>query len=221
MAFGSTPTDSNNIPIGCVYTPGVGFNALRGSLKNYTDASSNISNAVMAEAAGGTKPTYTYSISATAPYAAPTDWVVIRGSATKLVKIVRIEHIVNATAATAGFTYTIKYHTIANTSGTSTSPTPQQHDSSDAAATALVLLYSAAPTINAAAQIWKTVVQTAGLVTAAAGTWAQDRYVYQYDDEPYEPLTLRGVAQECAINFGGTALLTGQTNSYMITWTEE
>jgi len=221
VAFGSTPVDSNNIPIGCVYTPGVGFNALRGAMKNYTDASSNISNAVMAEAAGGTKATYTYSISATAPYATPTDWVVIRGSATKLVKIVRIEHTVVATAATAGFTFTIKYHTVANTAGTSTNPTPQQHDSSDGAATALVLLYSAAPTINASAQIWKTVRQTAGLVAAAAGTWSQDRYYYSYDDEPYEPLTLRGVAQECAINFGGVALLSGQVNDLAITFTEE
>ena len=133
----------------------------------------------------------------------------------------RIEHIVNATAATAGFKFTINYHTVANTGGTSTNPTPQQHDSTDGAATALVLLYTAAPTISGTASIWKTVYQTAGLVAQAAGTWAQDRYIYQYDDEPYEPLTLRGVAQECAINFNSVALAAGQTNSYMITWTEE
>src|SRR6266568_4113674 len=30
MAFGSTPTDSSTIPIGCVYVPGVGFKAIQG-----------------------------------------------------------------------------------------------------------------------------------------------------------------------------------------------
>lgn len=169
----------------------------------------------------GLKPTYTYSISATAPYATPTDWVVIRGSATKTIKITRIEFSGAATAATSGFTLTINKHTVANTGGTSTTPTPIQHDSSDPAAAATVLLYSVAPTISGTAAIWKTIRATLTVVTAAAGTAAIDRYVYDYASEPYEPLTLRGVAQECAINFNSVALLSGEVLDYAISWIEE
>jgi hypothetical protein len=220
MAFGSTPADSNNIPIGCVYVPGVGFKALQGGTL-FTDASSNDSAAVRTEDSGGTKATYTYTISATAPYATPTDWVVIRGSATKLMKIMHVEYSGVATAATAGNIILVKKHTIANTAGTSTNPAAIKHDSNDGAATGLVLLYTVAPTIDGTAAIWKTVRLTYGLVAAAAGTWAQDRYVYDYAADPYEPLVLRGVAQECAFNFNSVAIPAGGVYDLSVTWTEE
>lgn len=168
----------------------------------------------------GVEATYTYTVSATAPYATPTDWIVIRGSATKTIKIKHIELSGAATAATSGFTFTINKHTVANTGGTSTNPTPIQHDSADNPATATVLLYTAAPTIAGSAAIWKTGRVTLTVVTPAAGTAAIDRYIYDYASEPYEPLTLRGVAQECAINFNGVALLAGEVLDYSITWSE-
>jgi hypothetical protein len=223
MAFGSTPADANNIPIGCVYVPGVGFKALQGG-KIFTDASSNDSAPVAVMEVGGTKATYTYSLSATAPYATPTDWIVLRGSATKLVKVMRIEFSAAATASTAGIVFTIKKHTIANTVGTSTTPAFMQHDSSDGAGTAVILLYSVAPTIDASATVWKTVrVSTAIL---AQGTFAATdapifSWVYDFGMSSYEPLTLRGVAQECAINFAGAAIPSGGVYDYSISWTEE
>lgn len=224
MAFGSTPVDANNIPIGCVYVPGDTFRALQGASKTFTDSNSNISSPVRVEEVGGSKATYTYTISATAPYATPTDWVVLRGSATKLVKVVRIEFSATATASTAGIVFTIKKHTIANTAGTSTTPAFMLHDSTDAAATGLILLYSVAPTIDATATIWKTVRTATQIV--AQGTWAAtdapvSPYIYQYLGEPYEPLTLRGVAQECAINFAAAAIPSGGLYDYSITWSEE
>ncbi len=221
MAFGSTPADSNNIPIGCVYVPGIGFKALQGASKIFTDGSSNDSAPVRVEEVGGSKATYTYTIVATAPYATPTDWVVIRGSATKLVKVVRVEFAGVATAATAGKRFDLKMHTVANTGGTSTNPTPQQHDSTDAAATALVLLYSAAPTISGTATTFKSTWVTLGLVAPAAGTWAEDRYIWEYVGQPFEPPTLRGVAQEFAINFSTAALISGEVDTYSVSWTEE
>lgn len=180
-----------------------------------TDAS-RVVNAV---AVGGVKPTYVYAVSATAPYATPTDWIVIRGSATKTIKVARIEISGAATAAT-NVVFTIKKHTIANTGGTSTTPTPMQQDSNDAAASATVLLYSAAPTIDASATIWKTVRLNLALAPAAA-SGATDRYVYNYGSDPYEPLTLRGVAQEMAINFGGAAVPSGGVYDVAIVFTEE
>jgi hypothetical protein len=167
----------------------------------------------------GTKATYTYAVSATAPYATATDWIVIRGSGTKTVKILRVELSGAATSATEVI-FTLKKHTIANTGGTSTTPTPMQHDSSDGAATAVVLLYSAAPTIDASATIWKSARLTLALAPAATSA-NPDRYVYDYGVEPYEPLTLRGVAQECALNFAGAAVPTGGVCDVVIVFTEE
>lgn len=220
MAFGSTPTDSSTIPIGCGYVPGVGFKAIQ-SGQVFTDTSSNDSAPIRLEVVPGSKATYTYTISATAPYATPTDWVVLRGSANKLMKVVHIEYSGVATAATAGNIILIKKHTVANTGGTSTTPAFIKHDSSDGAGTGVILLYSVAPTIDATAAIWKTVRLTYGLVAAAAGTWAQDRYVYDIGASPFEPMTLRGVAQELAFNFNSVAIPSGGVYDLSVTWTEE
>ncbi|SRR6266550_26318 len=218
--FGATPTDSSTIPIGCGYVPNVGFKAIQ-SGQVLTDASTNDSAPIRAEGAAGSKATYTYTIASTAPYATPTDWVVLRGSATKLIKVMRIEYSGVATAATAGNYIRAVKHTIANTGGTSTNPAVIKHDSNDGAATGLILLYTVAPTIDGTSTIWKNIRLTYGLVTAAAGTWSQDRYVYDYGQEPYEPMTLRGVAQELAFNFNSVAIPSGGVYDLSITWTEE
>ena len=217
MAVGSTPRDSGNIPLGCVLVPGdTTPQALQGG-KEFTGANSNISAPARVEITANSKATYTYAISATAPYASPTDWIVIRGSATKLVKVVRISITGVATAATSVI-FTLKKHTIANTAGTSTNPAFVLHDSSDPAATALVLLYTVAPTIDASAAIWKTVRLTLG-VAPAATTALTDRYVWDASATPCEPLVLRGVAQEFAIN--SPTVPTGGVYDVEITITEE
>lgn len=167
----------------------------------------------------GRKATYTYALSATAPYATPQDWIVIRGSATKVVKILRVEFSGAATGATE-VVFTLKKHVIANTGGTSTTPAPMQHDSADTPASATVLLYTVAPTIDSSAVIWKTVRMTLA-VAPAATTVAPDRYVYNYGAEAYEPLILRGVAQEFAINFAGVAVPSGGVYDVAITFSEE
>lgn len=167
---------------------------------------------------GTQNATYTYAVSATAPYATPTDWIVIRGSATKTVKILRVELSGAATAATE-VVATLKKHTVANTLGTSTNPVPMQHDSNDGVATALVLLYSVAPTIDASATIWKTIRLDLDIAPAASAV-IPDRYVYDLGASPYEPLTLRGVAQELAINFAGVAVPSGGVYDLAIVWSE-
>src|SRR6266568_2579955 len=90
MAFSATPTDSNGIPIGCVYVPGVGFKALQGGAVN-TDASSNDSAPARMELVPASKATYGYARSTFAIAATPTDVAIINGSATKTVRITRIE----------------------------------------------------------------------------------------------------------------------------------
>jgi hypothetical protein len=222
--WGTTPADGNNIPMGCVGVPGDMIPRVLQGGQEFTDANGNITAPARMENTGGSKATYTYAISATAPYATPTDWIVLRGVAGKLIKVMRIEFSGAATAATAGLLTLIKKHTVANTGGTSTSPTPMQHDSNDGPAQATILLYTAAPTINASATIWKTVRQGLNAVTPAAFSATNPPvvpYIFDYQDAAYEPLTLRGVAQECAINFNGVALIAGEVLDYHITWTEE
>lgn len=225
---GALPVDVNGRPSEGVYVPNIGTVAQQG-IVNSTDGSGQPYAATAVQliagtaTAGsvvinnGTKATYTYAINATAPYSSPTDWIVIRGAASKTIKIVRIEISGAATAATE-VVFTLKKHTIANTGGTSTTPTPVQHDSNDAAASATVLLYSVAPTIDNSAAIWKNVRMTLA-VAPAASTVAPDRFVYDYRAEIGEPLTLRGVAQEFAIN--SPTVPSGGVYDVAITWTEE
>lgn len=227
---GGLPLDINGRPAQGVYVPNVGTVAQQGVLNNTDNGGQAYAAEVVQLAAGtstvgsvvlnnGTKATYTYAISATAPYATATDWIVVRGSASKTIKIVRVELSGAATAATT-ILATLKKHTIANTAGTSTNPTPMQHDSNDAAAFATVLLYSAAPTIDASATIWKNVRIDLTVVPGASAN-AVDRYVYEYGAQISEPLILRGVAQEFAINLGGAAVPSGGVYDASITWTEE
>lgn len=218
MAFGSTPQDSNTIPIGCVYVPGVGFKALQGG-NLLTDGSSNDSAPARMEIVSGSKATYAYSASAIATFAAVTDLVVIRGSATKTVKIIRIELSGAATAATETLWY-LKKHTIANTVGTSTNPTPVKYDSNDGAATALVLLYTALPTIDVSA-INVRAVRIDLAVAPAASNVTPDRYIVEFGNFGGEPIVLRGVAQEFALNLGGGAIPAGEVVDYTVAWTEE
>jgi hypothetical protein len=219
MAFGSTPVDSNNIPLSCGYLPGTGLKAIRLG-KILTDASSNDSGPVLAEMAGSSKATYTYAISATAPYATPTDWVTIRGSATKLVKIVQVVFSGVATAATT-IVFTFRVHTTANTAGTSTNPAAIQHDSADPAATGLVLLYTVAPTISGSPGPLLETVHYDLAIPQAASAILTDRYIRDFGVGPYQPIVLRGVAQEFSINFAAAAIPTGGLYDYSVTWTEE
>ena len=219
--YGTTPTGSDGIPLGCVISPGDATpRPLQGG-DEYTDANGNVTAPAAVTNVGGMKSTFVYSISATAPYTTPTDWIVLRGSATKLLKVVRIEFSGAATAATAGIVFTIRKHTIANTAGTSTTPALLQMDSTDPAPTGTIRLYSVAPTIDASAQVWKTVRTTLAVLAQTASNVIPDRFVWDYNDAAYEPLILRGVAQECAINFAGAAIPAGGVYDYSITFSEE
>jgi hypothetical protein len=217
MAFGAQPVDSNNIPISSGYLPGTGFKAIQVG-KLFTDASSNDSAPIRAESAGSSKATYQYAITATAPYATPTDWFILRGSATKLVKVLRFEFSGIATVATT-IVFTLQRHTVANTAGTSTTPAPTLLDTSDGAVTGSILLYSVAPTITAGALI--TSVRYMLTVAPAASAVQPDRYTLDLGNGPYEPIVLRGVAQELAVNFAGAAIPGGGLYDARLVWTEE
>src|SRR6266566_2868842 len=166
---GPSQGDSTGIPVGSAKSPGVTLlKAFRGG-KVRTDAAGDDSVTLMTEMNGSTKATYTVLITATAPYATPTDWVVLRGSASKVVTVVRTSFVGFATAAT-NILFTYKMHSVANTAGTSTTPAIIQRDSADPAPTASILLYSAAPTISGTAviveNVWTQIAVTMGAATA-------------------------------------------------------
>ncbi len=125
-----------------------------------------------------------------------------------------------STKATYTILYTYKTHSIADTGGTSTSPAAIQRDSSDAAPTATIFLYSAAPTINASAIIVEN-IWTQLAVTMTTASALPLPVVHEYGLGPYEPWVLRGVAQEFAINFNSVAVPAGGLYTYEITWSEE
>jgi hypothetical protein len=218
MAFGSTPADANNIPVGCVYVPGVGFKALQGGTL-FTDGSSNDSAPGRVELTGGSKATYSYSINSLALLASHTDLLVLRGSATKTVKVVHFELSGLATTSAQILAY-LKKHTIADTGGTGTlGATATKHDSNDGAATAVINTYQTTlPTVDASATILRTIrMQWAPAATTAT---IPDRYITDFGMNGGEPIVLRGVAQEFALNFNAVTI-TGGLADFSIVWTEE
>ncbi len=219
MAVGNTSRDSGNIPLSCAGVPGDTTPQQIQGGKEYTDANNNITAPVMVALGDTWKATYVYSQSAIATFATMQDLVVLRGSATKTVRVTRIEISGAATAATEILFY-IKKHTIANTGGTSTNPTPTRYDSNDGAATATILLYTVQATVDASATIFRAPRLTLAVAPAATAN-LNDRYNLDLGTRPAETLTLRGVAQEMAINFNGQATTAGQVMDITIEWTEE
>ena len=214
MAFGSTPADSNNIPIGCVYVPGVGFKALQGGTL-FTDGSSNDSAPGRMEITASSKATYVAS-GTVVPVTGATDLVTIIGSATKLVKLMRV--IFSGTIVTAAINGSVSLvkRSTADTAGTSTAPTIIPLDSNNAAATAVLAAYTANPTLG-----------------TTVGTIWQAKYLYQIAASGNPTVltidfsqlgqtgTLRGVAQQLALNLNAVAFASAGSVDYSFVFTEE
>jgi hypothetical protein len=163
------------------------------------------------------KASYSASILGLSSAALATDIFLINGSATKLVRIMRI--VVSAVQTTAGeVNLQVLKRSTANAGGTSTAPTVVSHDSNDVAGTAVVLAYTANPT---------SVGTLVGLLRAerifvppAAATSAGTVEDINFTNIPAKPIILRGVAQGLAINLNGVTV-TGGNFDISVDWTEE
>lgn len=147
-----------------------------------------------------------------------TDLIVLRGSATKKV---RIKKAIVQCGATTGATVPVyfKRHITANTGGTAiTTPDVVIMDttSTSAAGTAVPIVYSANPTIAVTA----TTIGARNLVTTALTT-APGTVEFNPVMDCEQGVVLDGVAAEFAINFGGTTPGAGAVLSWQIVWTEE
>jgi len=159
------------------------------------------------------------------PVATPTDIVTIIGSASKTVRVLSVTLGTVNTAAGSQILFLIKRST-ADTGGTPVTATNVPFDSADTA-TAVVQHYTANPAaLGTTVGTINTVKVSSPVATPA--TFAG--IVFRTDVELLpiatltglpKPVTLRGVAQQLAVNFGGAALVAGQIHTYTVVWTEE
>lgn len=173
---------------------------------------------VVSISSNGTRPTFKYVAQDITPVATATDVLVLSGSATKVIRVTKVSVVGTATAASIYDNYIIK-RTAANTGGTSTSVTPAQSDSADAAATATLKLYTANPSAlgaGIAVEGAKTYL-SAGATPGAAAL----PHVYTFGTRNDKAIVLRGTGESLAFNFGGQAVPSGASLYLSIEWTED
>lgn len=160
------------------------------------------------------KATFSCGIIDFLPYATATDYFTLVGSGTKVVRVRRIGISGFATGAISKSVQLIK-RTAANTGGTTAQPSIAQHDSNDAAPTAVVNTYSVIPGALGAGVVIRSHKLNLG-ATGAAGS-----VVWDFGGVNGKGLVLRGIAQCLALNGNGVAIAAGTLLDIWVEWTEE
>lgn len=144
------------------------------------------------------------------PAANATDVACITGSATKVIRLQWVK--VSGTAGTlVTLPVLVNKHTVANTGGTPATttalPTPMKLDSNSGSATATTTAYTANPTVDSSAT--QMDMQTVSFNTTSALVSGPAAF-FDYRNHPYMMApTLRGVAQQYCVNFGGISVSSG------------
>jgi len=212
---GNSQLDATGIPTGSVKVPGVtALKAIQGGAV-FTDAAGDDSAPLRAELTPNTKATYVAS-GTVVPVTGATDLVTIIGSATKLVKLIRVVFSGTILTAAINGSVSIVKRSTADTLGTSSAPTIIPLDSNNAAATAVLAAYTANPTLG-----------------TPVGTIWQAKYLYQIAASGNPTVlvidfsqlgqsgTLRGVAQQLALNLNAVAFASAGSVDYSFVFTEE
>lgn len=172
----------------------------------------------------GSVATFSAAGSAFAQVATPTVWLVIQGSASKTVRIRRIELSGAATAA-GSMPAVVARCSSAGTPGSAalTAVTAAEHDSSGASATAVVSTvgsanYTTPPTV--VANVGAGRVNMVALGSAATSS-AGNPLVFDFGVGGESALVLRGTSEFITISASGAAIPAGGVNDYRIVWTEE
>jgi hypothetical protein len=164
----------------------------------------------------------TFSASVKGLAAGTTDIFSITGSATKLVKITKINFSGTNTNQVLADIQFIKRST-ASSGGTSTAVPAVPHDSNDAAATAAIKAYTVSPTtlgttvgaIRSAKQFLPTPAPS-----GSAGIGSIQVLMNDFGNRPAKTLALRGINESIVISLAGTTL-TLPSIDIDIEWTEE
>jgi hypothetical protein len=212
-------TSVQPLPVPSAYNPITAvFKAIRG-VNKVTDATPNDSYAVATSPEDGWKATYAYCLFQALPYAVPTDLITLQGSATKTIRVTRVALSGVATAAGV-MQYQIIKRTAANTAGTSSSQSAAivSYDSTSAAATAVVSLYTVIPTGLGAGRT----LQGGRLYFPPLATPISNEPLarVEWGIRPAQALVLRGTTEWLAINFNGSAVPSGALVDVVIEWTE-
>ena len=166
----------------------------------------------------GTRATFRYVAQDITPVATATDVLVLTGSATKVIRVTKVEVVGTATAASIYDHYIVK-RTTANTGGTSTNVTAAKSDSADDAQTAALTLYTANPSAvgtGIAVEAHKTYLSASATPGAAALPSS-----YEFGVRNDKAIVLRGTSESLAINFNGQAVPTGASLYLSFEWTED
>jgi hypothetical protein len=165
----------------------------------------------------GRKATYSAATVAYAPYATPQDIVGIVGSASKRVRVLRFAVSGRATAANQLDVQLVKRST-ADTGGTPTALVAVSHDSNDAAATAAVTSYGAAPT--AGTLVGAIRAQQINLSAAGSGGAAVP-VEFDFGTVNDKSIVLNAAAEGLYLNLNGAAMPAGTVLNVFVEWSEE
>ena len=173
---------------------------------------------VLSISSNGTRATFRYVAQDITPVATATDVLVLTGSATKVIRVTKVEVVGTATTASIYDHYIVK-RTTANTGGTSTNVTAAKSDSADDAQTAALALYTANPSAvgtGIAVEAHKTYLSASATPGAAALPSS-----YEFGVRNDKAIVLRGTSESLAINFNGQAVPTGASLYLSFEWTED
>lgn len=172
------------------------------------------------------RPFTTYTVSNVfTPPATPTDMITVTGSASKTVKVWSLRVCTTNTLAGSQEFRLIKRST-ADTGGTAVASTLIPQDSASAAVTATVNHYTANPGALGTAVGTLNIVRWSSPV-AVPGAFATNSDACQEilpnapNGQSIQPVVLRGIAEQLAVNFNGAALVAGQTHAFRATVSEE
>ena len=194
-----------------------GFSAGTVTVTAHAIPSTDAPRALNAVFTDGQKATYAASITGLASAASATDIFTITGSASKTIRVTRLEVSGQQTTAAAAQIIVLKRST-ANTSGTSTNPTAVPYDSNSAAATATINAYTANPTTGSLVGNLKA--EYVFLAAPGTATVGSDKLFLDFGNRPSQAIVLRGATQVLAVNLNG-ATVTGGAFDINIEWTEE
>ncbi len=132
------------------------------------------------------------------------------------VKLLEVQLVFGATAAGLKATgAALVKRSTANSGGSSTTPTPVPHLSTDGAANSVVSVYTGNPTRGTS--IGAIRASKIG-ISATDGTTI---IIWRFTDKNDKAPTLVSANQSLSVDLGGDALLTGEVIAYSITWSEE
>lgn len=186
------------------------------------DTTGNLSVTGAVSSLSGSKITYSVSNRGLTSALTATDIFVISGSATKIVKIVKLTFSGTATNQVIVDLLMLKRSTV-NAGGTIVALTPIPYDSTNPSATATVKAYTLNPTTlgTLVGQIRSDKIFLPSTApTGSTGIGTNGIYEFKYGESFSQPITLRGINESLSLNLNSTTIA-GSNFDINLEFTEE